>query len=1177
MRINRLDMLRYGRFTGFSLELPVHNPDIHVVYGPNEVGKSTALAAIEDMLFGIPHNSTFNFLHDYASMRIGAVLENDNETLEVRRRKGIKDTLLTPEDITILAGDSALAPFLGGADRSFLVRMFSMDHERLRQGGREILESQDEIGQILFSAGAGLSGLRETLKTLVADADGLWSSRRAARRRYFQAEDRLKEANNELRAHIVTAAKWHDLKQVNDSARDTYTALEEEIEETSAEQRKLGRIRRVYRNVRRKAELDQTIDDLGEATTLPENALQILQAVEHDDVSAEARVETLKNQLEFARTERSELNYDEVLILHEHDIEQLHELRIKVRDGRADLPKRRAELAGAEADLRRLAVELDWDAKDVDQIIGLIPARTKVATVRTLLNRRGERFSAVENSKAAAEEAETRAAELLRQRKAQGALTDISMLATVTRVTHGKGDIATRISAAEAEIEDAQAECQLLFKLLRPEVLDEATLIALTVQPRDRVLSHRDSCQTLIQRIENCHERVRAAEREHDRHQEAYKRLAYDEEAVAPSDLAQARAHRDTGWSLIRRRFVDGESVPDTEITTFGGPEDQLADTYERAVHSADDLADLRFNKAEAAARLAVTSRQIAEQKELLHSLRAEAVELDEQRRTLDAEWCEMWSDASFDPLSPDEMLEWLATREKTLSAIKRRATAERKLAALRLQEAQAKTSVLDELVPLGNNTDDLVSQPLAVVLEAAANMLREHERAAESRRQLDEALCQTVADTERKLKTLENTKAAWSEWQCQWTDAIATLGLDLDVNPDVVAVQVNTIDEMRTSVVRVNELRHERIGKIERDATAFNKDVAHIVGTLAPELTEVEPEEAVLQLERRLDETKRLRELMQEKDEAITTLERTIEESESERRKAREVIDGLQKAAGVKNVDKLKAAIEKSDRLRELRAEQAQTIDALLAEGDGLTVVELEEECQDVDLDQLSARGSSLEHELKELHERLLEAREHRTEARQSFEAIGGDDATVRAATVRQEALAEMRAVAEQYTRVRVAVLLLQWAIDRYRREKQAPLLNRAGQLFATLTDNSFGSLRVDFDDKDQAHLIGVRPDGATVPVPGMSTGTVDQLYLAIRIAAVSDYLDRAPPLPFVADDLFINFDDERAAAGFRALGELGTKTQVLFFTHHEHLLDIARATLGATVTIISLEHESV
>jgi uncharacterized protein YhaN len=98
------------------------------------------------------------------------------------------------------------------------------------------------------------------------------------------------------------------------------------------------------------------------------------------------------------------------------------------------------------------------------------------------------------------------------------------------------------------------------------------------------------------------------------------------------------------------------------------------------------------------------------------------------------------------------------------------------------------------------------------------------------------------------------------------------------------------------------------------------------------------------------------------------------------------------------------------------------------------------------------------------------------------------------------------------------------------------------------------------------------IRQDGRRVAVAGMSDGTTDQLYLALRIAAIEDYLDHAEPMPFVADDLFINFDDERAAAGFRVLSELARKTQVLFFTHHEHLLDVARKTLGASISTVAL-----
>ena len=108
---------------------------------------------------------------------------------------------------------------------------------------------------------------------------------------------------------------------------------------------------------------------------------------------------------------------------------------------------------------------------------------------------------------------------------------------------------------------------------------------------------------------------------------------------------------------------------------------------------------------------------------------------------------------------------------------------------------------------------------------------------------------------------------------------------------------------------------------------------------------------------------------------------------------------------------------------------------------------------------------------------------------------------------------------------------------------------------------------MQLGFDEHDNAQLAGIRQDRRQVPAGGMSTGTADQVYLALRVAAIEDYLDHAEPMPFIADDLFINFDDKRAAAGFRVLGELAKKTHVLFFTHHEHQLEVARTALGVPI----------
>lgn len=1172
MRIQRLDLLRYGRFTDTHLALPVRDSDFHIVFGPNEAGKSTALSAIEDLLFGIAGNSPYNFLHDYGSMRISAVLENGGKTLEVRRRKGNKDTLLTANEVPIAGGDSALAPFLAGADQAFFKRMFSLDHERLRKGGREILEAQDEVGQMLFSAGAGLSGLRDRLKALTEEADGLWASRRAGHRKYYQALERFDGAEKALREHTVTATKWQEVKRAYDDAQEAYTAFEKQNEDISCEQRKLNRIRRVYRDIRKITTLEEEIKVLGKVIPLPDDAALILDAAEREQLGAKTRVETLNEQLETLQNQRETLQCSEELLLREEDIQQFHKRRIEVQKEKTDLPHRLAELESAEANLQRLAEELEWKAEDIEALVKRIPLRAKVTVLRTLLSSRGERASGISNVKVAVDELEDQIADVEQELERMGAPVDVSKLAAVLKATGESGDIASRIKTAETEIRELKASIERRLTFLKP-LSDNAQALASTMVPtRDTIQNHRDDRRDADQRMQTCRERIRTTEQELARHRKAHERLAHDEDAVAPKDVVDARELRDSGWLLIRRRFVEGVSVPDEEILAFTGTEADLPHTYETAVTAADTLADRRFDNAQAAAQIAVTARQVAEQQELLEGLRKEEGVLSEEIRALESAWKEMWADASFEPLNPDLMLDWLTSRNEIIEAIGRREAADRQLEALREEESKAKARILAELMAVTAKPSALDDQPLRIVMEAATAVQNQHEKDAVNRRQLEERLRKMKVDAVRKTTALETAKAAWTDWQTEWAAALKLLGLTVGTQPEAATAQLDAIDQMREIAVKIHQLRHERIEKIERDIEVFTQDVAALMTVIATDLVKLSPEDAVLELERRLETAKRIREQQRNKDEAISALKQKIDECEATGREARETIQYLQKAAMAKDIDQLKGAIHNSDKFRELENERSRVMGVLVKEGDGLSLPELKTECEAVNIDQVSAREQKLEQDLKELRARLTEAAEHRTQTRSAFEAIGGDDRAADAAAVRQAALAEMRDVAEQYVRVRSAATLLQWAIERYRREKQAPLLKRAGQVFATLTGGSFSDLRVEIDEQDHAQLAGVRPNVGLVRVGGMSTGTADQLYLALRVASVEDYLNRAGALPFVADDLFINFDNDRAAAGFKVLGQLARKTQILFFTHHRHLVEIAQATLGQSVAVVSL-----
>ena len=73
------------------------------------------------------------------------------------------------------------------------------------------------------------------------------------------------------------------------------------------------------------------------------------------------------------------------------------------------------------------------------------------------------------------------------------------------------------------------------------------------------------------------------------------------------------------------------------------------------------------------------------------------------------------------------------------------------------------------------------------------------------------------------------------------------------------------------------------------------------------------------------------------------------------------------------------------------------------------------------------------------------------------------------------------------------------------------------------------------------------------------MSDGTRDQLYLSLRLATLEQHLSKGEPLPFVVDDILIGFDDNRTRVCLEVLAELAAMTQVLLFTHHRRVLELA------------------
>src|SRR5208283_5537517 len=99
MKLINLNLKAVGPFTDVVLDLSRGEQGLHLIYGPNEAGKTSTLRALSHLLFGFPHLSADNFVHPNDQLRVGGKLRrSDGEDLEFIRRRG-KNNLRGPDDL----------------------------------------------------------------------------------------------------------------------------------------------------------------------------------------------------------------------------------------------------------------------------------------------------------------------------------------------------------------------------------------------------------------------------------------------------------------------------------------------------------------------------------------------------------------------------------------------------------------------------------------------------------------------------------------------------------------------------------------------------------------------------------------------------------------------------------------------------------------------------------------------------------------------------------------------------------------------------------------------------------------------------------------------------------------------------------------------------------------------
>jgi uncharacterized protein YhaN len=1159
MKILRLDLRAFGPFSGVTLDLASGCEGFHLVYGANEAGKSSALRALRNLLYGIPANTSDHFVHDFRNLRIGALLaRRDGQKLEIVRRKGNKGTLLSPDENEPL-DESILQSFLGGCDQPQFETMFGIDHQGLIAGGQDIIRGQGDIGHVLFAAGAGISDLRTIRSNLEKQAEDLFSPR-ALKPAVNQAITELHRARKLIRDSQLPSSEWQKHKAALDDATDQLASIEAKITELSRQKSRLQRLAGALPTIGRLRECDEKLARLGDVPALPTDfadnrrdtisRLEATRQIEHEALGEITRLDGLI----------AALKVPEGLVSRAAEIESVYKELSVFRKAQADLPGLIAKREHLEREAAILLSELRPDLALTDAGRLKLSRRQQVE-IQNLGNQREsleKQLAQVRREIAESRQHLTEACDQLAQLPLPS---DPLPLAEALRRARSQGNLSQQVTALQSEITALikQAEIDLHRLGLWNGSLADVEKLALpsseTIGRFDRSFADaRSTSAHLQEQLETV--RGEASGIEHD-----LARLRLEGEVPSEAELADARKLRDAGWRFVlqdwRKEVADIAGLAEFLVAS---ETKELAAAYEQTVRRADDLSDrLRREAKRVANRATLQARQIYLQQQTAELDRQQTTALD-QFRQIEAQWREAWRPTGIDPFPPREMQAWVQRQQALVQqaqVIRQRTTLLAQLEEQMVALCHQVQVCLDDLEPADGRGKALSLEALLARGEAILQQIKD---AADLRRHLEREkgrLQQAVTVAEAKAAQAE---ADLAQWRAQWAAAIQPLALPTEVSPVAVNEVVVQTAELLALLKDAGGFS-ERIEGIGRDSLRFHENVQRLLQVVdsdnAPAASHFP--EAMEDLMSRLR-----RAMADQKNLDLLQLQR--KKQEEKRQEAHAAVETLRARLTVlchearcTSPDGLPAAEATSAEAVRLQQEREQCRVQLLELAAGATIDDLMAEASAILPDALPG-------ELRKLSDKMSDLEGARDELREKIggekTVLAGMDTSAAAAEAAEDAqaiLARLEPDVQQYLRLRLASAVLREGIERYRKKNEGPVLGRASELFRRLTLESFDALRIDFDDRGEQVLAGVRPDGRTVLPTAMSEGTCDQLYLALRLASLEIWLQRAEPMPFIVDDILVSFDNPRALATLKILAELSGKTQVIFFAHHEHLVDLA------------------
>ncbi|MER9725688.1 MULTISPECIES: AAA family ATPase [unclassified Mesorhizobium] len=1145
MRLQRLDLIRYGKFTDGTIDFgpkPESGPDLHIVFGLNEAGKSTALSAYLDLLFGIEERSRYNFLHEYSAMRIGGVLELAGSEHTFTRTKQRTNSLLNATGQSM--SEVAITAHLAGLSRDAYTTMFSLDDETLEAGGKSILESRGDLGKLLFTASAGLGNASDTLNALEAEADALYR-KQAHGTELALLKKRLVDVKSRRDAIDTLASTYEGLEAERLDASQQYGRT---ISDRAVLVARLDTIARHVRaapmlaDMRRKiARLDQLPDITSPARTWTGSVTELID----DDASLRTRLSANIDEVERLSAKVTAVDEDERILSISERIRSLAEGKVRHTAAGFDLPTRRMGLQILNNTVASCLAALGRSSEP-DPAALLLPAVT-VGVVRAMVE---QRSGIATGARAARDEA---AAALDALQVARQRVGEERAVPEPARARLGSALSKARASGHKAEIKTAREagdagtiRWKASLARLRPWNGDALALVNVAVPSAGQIAAWKTVATVLARNTAVLAERLAEYEGHHAMLAARLDALRASVDVVDDEAAAAIRRLRDDAWAT-HRAVLTGDTADDFAVALT---RDDVASAGRLA--GAADLAEIRAMTRALAEATANLSRNGIHSQQLVKDADTQLLEIRVAASDLLGEALEPSSERLIERIEDQ-----IEARSDALAAWEQielaRLKAER--AADAGEQIHLEMRAALESVGIGSEPGD----PLEAIMAIAELFL-------DRQRKVDAEYAEALRMVSSKEEDLAARRVAVGvaerreeEWLAGITEALKGTWLESGLSASGVGAVLDQLAELSRSLQEREDLQL-RIDKMEADRANFLVEVIAVAVEADEPTKDGEPEQLATRLAERLERAERTRETKASLGNELKRLKEAREildtEISAHERRKNEVL-------GVFGVATLSEVVERDELLRErdgLRTTVAELEERIVAElaVDGFD--QARSILDAIDFDSLAVEKAEGEQRLRQFDETIQQQLIRQTRAADKLDAIGGDSAVARLDAERRTTLLEIEEKAVRYIELKLGIMSAGNALRIYRENHRSGMMARASDAFKLMTRGQYSGLTTQ-PVKGEEVLIAVQRDGQSKLAEALSKGARFQLYLALRLAGYYEFAQFRPSVPFIADDIMETFDHIRSEEVFRLFGEMANTGQVIYLTHHKHLCEIAKA----------------